>query len=245
MTQKPRKTTDKALDSMERAAYAAIGAPVAAVKGLNARLSELRETLKKSRSEISDDLANEIDDWIAQGEDVFGRAMERFRSSNVAGEIRSSADSTREAMRGGLDKAKRATEAGLQVVAPDESLTTIKGVGPGYADRLRDAGVSGIAQLLAMTEDEIEKIASESGVGKETIIGWRSSIDLTRIDGVGDSYQTLLHRTGIWTMEQLAAANSVELIEQMRSVELPDAPDQMPSKSTVDAWKAQARKLAG
>lgn len=245
MTQKSRKTTDKALESMERAAYAAIGAPVAAMKGLNARISELRETLKKSRSDISDDLAAEIDDWIVQGEDVMRRAMERIRSSNVAGEIRSSADSTREAVRSGLDRAQEAAETGLQIVEPDESLTTIKGVGPGYADRFRDAGVSGIAQLLAMTDQEVEKVAAVTGVGKETIAGWQSSVDLTRIDGVGDSYQNLLHRTGIWTMEQMATANSADLIDQMRSVELPDAPDQMPSKPTVDAWKAEARKLAG
>lgn len=245
MTQQPHKTTDKALDSMERAAFAAIGVPIAAMKGLSARVSELREALKKSRSWIADDFAEEMDAWIAEGEDVIRRGTKRIRSSNVAGHIRSTADSTRQAMRVGLDKARATAEAGLRVVEPDEPLSTIKGVGPGYADRLRDAGVSGITELLAMTDAEVEEAASVSGVGKETIEGWRSSIDLTRINGIGDSYQTLLHRCGIWTLDQIATANSAELIEQMRSVELPDAPDQIPSNSTVDGWRAEARKLAG
>lgn len=245
MTRKAERTTDKALDSVERAAYAAIGAPVAVIKGLGARVSELSETLRKSRAEISADLAEEIEDWVAQGEEVIERAMKRVRSSNVAGEIRTSADSTRKAVQVGLDKARGTAESGLQLVEPDEPLTTIKGVGPGYAARLRSAGVSGIAELIATSEADIDKLASSSGLGAETIEGWRAQVDLTRIDGVGPSYQTLLHRVGIWTMEQIAEAKPSELIEQMRSVELPDAPDQMPSRSTIDGWKAEARKLAG
>ncbi len=228
---------------MERVAYAAIGAPVAAIKGMSARVSELGDTLRKSRAEISADLSEEIEDWAAQGEEIIERVMKKVRSSNVAGEIRTSTDSARKAVQSGLDKAQATAESGLQLVEPDEPLTTIKGVGPGYADRLRSAGVSGIAELLATTEAETEKVAAASGLGSETIAGWRAQVDLTRIDGVGPSYQNLLHRVGIWTMEQMAEAKSLELIEQMRSVELPDAPDQMPSKSTVDGWKAEARKL--
>lgn len=244
MSQKSSNTPKKAADSLERAAYAAIGAPVAAMKGLSARVGELRDTLSRSRSELGEDLAGEIEDWVAQGEEVIARAMKRIRSSNVAGEIRSSADSTRRAVQVGLDKARRKAESGLRVVEPDESLTTIKGVGPGYANRLRSAGVSGIADLLALSESDIEKVASASGLGVETISGWRDRADLTRIDGVGASYQTLLHRVGVWTLDQLADVKPSDLVEQMRSVDLPDAPDQMPTESTVKGWRTEARKLA-
>jgi predicted flap endonuclease-1-like 5' DNA nuclease len=244
MSQKSKDTSRRAADSLERAAYAAIGAPVAAVKGLSTRVSELRDTLSKSRAELGEDLAEEIEGWVAQGEEVIARAMKRIRSSNVAGDIRSSADSTRKAVQAGLDKARDSAESGLRVVEPDESLTTIKGVGPGYADRLRSAGVSGIADLLALSESDIEKVASTSGLGVESVSGWRDRADLTRIDGVGSSYQTLLHRVGVWTLDQLAEVKPSDLVEQMRSIDLPDAPDQMPTESTVKGWRTEARKLA-
>jgi predicted flap endonuclease-1-like 5' DNA nuclease len=245
MSQRSRRTSKKAADQIERAAYAAIGAPVAAMKGLSARMSELRDTLSRSRSELGEELTEEIEGWVAQGEDVIARAMERVRASNVAGEIRSSADSTRKAVQVGLDKARGRAESGLRIVEPDEPLTTIKGVGPGYADRLRSAGVSGIADLLALSEPDLEKIASASGLGVETMSGWLARADLTRIDGVGPSYQTLLHRVGVWTLDQLAEVKPADLVEQIRSIDLPDAPDQMPTESTVDGWRADARKLAG
>jgi predicted flap endonuclease-1-like 5' DNA nuclease len=244
MSQKSKSTSKKAADSLERAAYAAIGAPVAAMKGLSAWVSELRDTSSKSRSELGEDLAEEIEDWVAQGEEVIARAMKRVRSSNVAGEIRSSADSTRKTVQMGLDKARGRAESGLQIVEPDESLTTIKGVGPGFAHRLRSAGVSGIADLLALSESDLEKVASTSGLGVETISGWRDRADLTRIDGVGSSYQTLLHRVGVWTLDRLAEVKPSDLVEQMRSIDLPDAPDQMPTESTVKGWRTEARKLA-
>lgn len=244
MSQKSKNTSKKAADSFERAAYAAIGAPVAAMKGLSARVSELRDTLSKSRSELGEDLAEEVEDWVAQGEEVIARAMKRIRSSSVAGEIRSSADSTRQAVQVGLDKARGKAESGLRVVEPDESLTTIKGVGPGFANRLRSAGVSGIADLLALSESEIERVASTSGLGVETLSGWRDRADLTRIEGVGSSYQTLLHRVGVWTLDQLAEVKPSDLVELMRSIDLPDAPDQMPTESTVKGWSTEARKLA-
>lgn len=244
MSQKSRRTSKRAADSLERAAYAAIGAPVAVVKGLSARVGELRDTLSRSRSELGEDLAEEIEDWVAQGEEVIGRAMKRIRSANVVGEIRSSADSTREAVQVGLDKARGRAETGLRVVEPDEPLTTIKGVGSSYADRLRSAGVSGIADLVALTESDMELAASASGLGVETISGWRDRVDLTRIDGVGSSYQTLLHRVGVWTLDQLAEVKPSDLVDQMRSIDLPDGPDQMPNESTIKGWRTEARKLA-
>lgn len=246
MTPKQQNVTERARVSAERAAYAAIGAPTVAIKGLSARMSDLRDALKTSRAEMTDDFADEMETWVAEGEQVIERAMERIRSSKVTSEIRSSADSTRKAVRVGLDKAIGKTESGLQLLEPDEPLTTIKGVGPGYADRLRQAGVSGIADFLTRTatSDGMDRLASESDMSRESLEGWRSQVDLSLVDGVGASYQLLLHRVGIWTLDQLAAVTPGELSEAMRSVELPDAPDQIPTESVVKKWKSEARRLA-
>lgn len=80
-------------------------------------------------------------------------------------------------------------------------------------------------------------------MSRESLEGWRSQVDLSRVEGIGDSYQLLLHQVGIWTLEQLAAVSPGELSEAMRSVELPDAPDQVPTESVVKKWKSEARRL--
>lgn len=238
--------TDRARDSVEKAAYVAVGAPTAALKALSARVSDMRDTVRSSRKEISDDLANEIDDWINQGEEVIERAMERFRKSDVADDIKTSARSTKKAARIGIDKATGAARSGLDVVAPDEDLTVINGIGPSYEAKLNKVGIVGVSRFLERTEtqQDLEKLEESSGISVDTLASWREQADLSRISGIGESYELILHRIGIWTMEQLADAKPSEMAEQMQSIDMPDAPDQIPSQNELQSWKREAKKLA-
>jgi predicted flap endonuclease-1-like 5' DNA nuclease len=246
MSQNQKNMTEKARESVEKAAYAAVGAPTAALKALSARVSDMRDTVRSSRKEISEDLANEIDEWINEGEAVIERAMERFRKSDLADDIKSSARSTRQAARVGIDKASGVAQSGLDVIAPDEELTVINGIGPSYEAKLDKVGVVGVARFLERTdtEQDLEKLAQSSGISADTLSSWRAQVDLSRIDGIGDSYELVLHRIGIWTMEQLADAKPSEVAEKMGSIEIPDAPDQIPSQSELQSWKREAKKLA-
>lgn len=80
-------------------------------------------------------------------------------------------------------------------------------------------------------------------MSRESLEGWRVQVDLSLVEGIGESYQLLLHRLGIWTLDQLADASPAELSEAMGSMEMPDAPDQIPSESVVKKWKSEARRL--
>lgn len=242
MTPEQKRVKQRARDSAEKAAYVAVGAPTAALKALNARVSDLRDTVRSSRKELSDDIATEIDEWIAEGEKVIERATERFRDSQVAEEIKSSARSTKRAARVGMDKATGAARTTLDGMAPDEELTVVNGVGPGYAERLGHAGIIGVTRFLERTDsrDDIEELAQSTGISEDTITSWRNQVDLGRISGVGASYQDLLHRVGVWTIDQLAEATPGDLVAEMESV----GPDQVPNEDVVVRWKSEAGRLS-
>ena len=195
---------------------------------------------------MSDDVAKEIDEWISQGEEVIERAMKRFRDSDVADDIRSQARSTRKAARIGLDKATGVARSGLDVVAPDTELTVINGIGPSNEAKLAKLGIAGVSRFLDRTgtNEDIESLASSSGISEETLRSWRDQVDLTRIDGVGEGYQRLLHRVDVWTVGQLAETDAGQLADQMRSVDMPDIPDQIPSNSEISDWRRAAKRVA-
>lgn len=246
MSPEARESIDRARESVEKAAYAAVGAPVAAVKALGARVSDLRDAVRSSSKDMSDDLNREMNEWIAEGEKVIERAMKRLRSSEVVDEVRSRAAEAREAAEVGIEKARGGVEKGLDVIAPDEKLTVINGVGPSYADQLSQAGVAGIAEFISRTEtsSDLEKLAESTGISVATLEVWRDQVELSRIDGIGGANEMLLHRAGVWTLPQLSECEPAELTEELEVIDMPDAPDQKPSIDTVRQWVSEAKKLS-
>lgn len=245
MTPTQENLRDRARQSAERAAYAAVGAPTAALRALSARLRDIRETLETSREQMSSEMTREVEKWVEEGEGIVERGIGRIRRAGIADDVRSAARSATDAARTTYEKAARAASSSLDVIDPEEPLTTINGIGPGYADRLGRAGIMGISSLLDRTATAagVEEVAKAAGVSEDNIIGWREQVDLSRIDGVGDSYQLLLHRAGVWTLEQLAYADVEDLVERIRSNETPDSPDQLPTETLAEQWRSQARAV--
>lgn len=239
MDKQRSKMTDRARQSAEKAAYVAVGAPTAALKAIGARVSDIRDTVRVSREELSGELSREIEEWVGQGEAVIEKALASLRESAILDELRSSTRSTRAAARIGLEKAGDLAGEALDLVAPDEDLVVVSGIGPSYAKKLHDAGVSGISSFLSKTStrDERERLSARIGVSAEVVGAWRDQVDLTGVTGIGDAYQRLLNRVGVWTTEQLAESDPNALVEEMKSVSHPDVPDQLPSVGEVRAWK--------
>ncbi|MFP4553195.1 MAG: DUF4332 domain-containing protein [Actinomycetota bacterium] len=243
MTRNQDETTHRPRSPVKKAAFVAVGAPTAALKALNTRVSDLRDTMKSARKELSGDLAAEIDEWIAEGERVIERAAERLGSSQLAEEIKESARSTREAARSGMDKAADVARSRLGAMAADEELTVIKGIGPGYAERLQTEGIVGVSRFLerTATQEDLEDLARSTGIAADTLASWRRKADLARVPGIGESYQDLLHRAGIWTIDQLVEISASDLVSEMEAKD----PDQAPTEDRVSRWKAEAARLAG
>lgn len=232
-------------ETFEKAAYTAVGAPIAAVKALNARLDDLREMIRESRAEMSEDLAKEFDNWVAEGERVVSMALERVRGSSTAEQARVASQRMRARVTETVEEMRAEMDEALDVIEPEESLGTIKGIGPGYSERFSKSGVAGINDFLdkTATQDAIDRLADKTGFTAEQISQWRDQVDLTRVKGVGDSYMRLLHRVDIWTINQFAKATASEVADEMRSVEVPGMPDQIPTEEHLSDWITKANKL--
>lgn len=246
MSPQTRETFDRARESVGKAAYVAVGAPMAAMKSLNARISELRDAVNSSRKELSEDLAREMNDWIAEGENVIEKAIGRLRSSDALDEARDTVRATRKRAEAGIDSAAERFDQVLDIVEPEEGLGVITGIGPNYADQLSKVGIAGVSDFLSRTaaSEDIAQLADKAGFSVETIESWRDQVDLSRVNGVGASYQMLLHRAGIWTLPQLANADAEGLTSNLDQIDMPDSPEQKPSITTVRKWIREAKKLS-
>ncbi|MFZ0014576.1 MAG: hypothetical protein WAL25_10735, partial [Acidimicrobiia bacterium] len=147
--------------TIERAAYAAVGAPVAALKAMAARVNEMRDAISASRKDMGDELSREMRDWISEGEAVIERAMERLQSSGVGGDLRSAADTSSRQARAGVKKMRRALDETLDVIDPDTPLSTINGIGPSYETKLAEAGIAGVSEFMSATGtvEDVAKLA--------------------------------------------------------------------------------------
>ena len=122
-------------------------------------------------------------------------------------------------------------ETGLDVISPDTDLTRINGIGPSYEEQLQAKGVVGVVDFLGVTgtSEDRRKLSEQTGFSVGTIESWRDQVELSRIDGIGGVYQRLLHRADIWTLGDLQRADAAELSKTLSQIDLPDAPEQMPS----------------
>lgn len=227
--------------TIEKAAYTAVGAPIAAVKAVGARVGEIREALMASGSDLSEDLAKEFDTWVAEGERVVKMALDRLRNSGAIDRARSTTQMVKDRIEVSIDEMSDT----LDIVEPENSIGMINGIGPSTSKRLTEIGVSGIAAFLGMTSTQrrTEELAAASGYSAETLAGWRAQADLTRVNGVGDDYRRLLHRMDIWTMDQLAKANAGKVSSDMASLDIPGMPEHLPSETQLKEWIAEAKKL--
>lgn len=125
-------------------------------------------------------------------------------------------------------------------------LETIEGIGPLYAQKLRDVGIRSIEALLDKGATAVgrRELHETTGIGTEFILNWVNRADLMRIHGVGEEYSDLLEVAGVDTVVELAQRNPqnlyqaiIELNEEKRLVRRP------PSQSMVESWVQQAKEL--
>jgi hypothetical protein len=47
----------------------------------------------------------------------------------------------------------------------------------------------------------------------------------------------------VWTLPQLAKADGARLAADLNAVDMPDAPEHMPSPETIEEWSREAKTL--
>lgn len=93
----------------------------------------------------------------------------------------------------------------------------IQGIGPAYARRLRNAGVSTIEQLLeaGATQKGRKALAVETGIRRSLVMRLVSHADLLRVEGVDPMLAELLEAVGVTSPSELARRNVTNLVNAL------------------------------
>jgi predicted flap endonuclease-1-like 5' DNA nuclease len=126
------------------------------------------------------------------------------------------------------------------------NLLRVEGIGEVYTQKLSDAGIKTTNALLKQgaTPKGRKEIAENSGISETLILEWINHVDLFRIKGVFEEYADLLEEAGVDTVVELAQRNPANLYNKLVEVnEQKKLVRQLPGKSQVENWVAQAKQL--
>ncbi len=127
-----------------------------------------------------------------------------------------------------------------------KKLTQIEGIGAVYGQKLQQAGVGTIENLLEQgaSPGGRKEIAQKAGVSEKQVLRWANMADLFRIKGIGEEYADLLEAAGVDTVPELAQRNPGNL--KIKLAEINEAKNlvrRVPSEPEVTGWVEQAKKL--
>jgi len=126
------------------------------------------------------------------------------------------------------------------------NIEDIEGIGPAYAEKLREAGVKTEEALLEQgaSKKGREGLAEATGISEKLILGWVNRADLSRIKGIGSEYADLLEAAGVDTVPELATRNAANLTAKMAEVnEAKNLVRALPTEAKVADWVEQAKGL--
>lgn len=126
------------------------------------------------------------------------------------------------------------------------SIIDIEGIGPAFAAKLKEAGVTTVEKLLekGATAKGREELAAATGIDEAKILKWVNHADLHRIKGVGSEYSELLEAAGVDSPVELARRVPANLTQKMTEINsAKKLVRKLPVESQVADWVAQAKKL--
>ena len=133
----------------------------------------------------------------------------------------------------------------MEVPAP-KGLKYIEGIGDVYRQKLHDAGITNVEELLekGSTAQGRKAIVEATGVSDKLLLSWVNMADLYRIKGVGQEYAELLEAAGANNVPELAKGDPANLLEKMAAANAQKKMvRRLPDLSQVEGWVAQAKNL--
>jgi len=125
-------------------------------------------------------------------------------------------------------------------------LEEVEGIGPKYAEKLRNAGVKSTSDLLKKggTPAGRKQIEKDSKITGKLILEWVNHVDLFRVKGVGEEYADLLEAAGVDTVVELSKRKPENLYKALAETnEKKKLVRQMPGEGKVKEWIEEAKKL--
>jgi predicted flap endonuclease-1-like 5' DNA nuclease len=126
------------------------------------------------------------------------------------------------------------------------SISELDGLGPGFAIKMRKAGIRTTEKLLetAKSLKGRQMLAEKTEIDQKQLLCVANLIDRMRIKGVGQDYAELLKAAGVKTLRELRYRNPARLAEAMAKANLERKLVRvLPSQHTVERWIDQAKKL--
>ena len=126
------------------------------------------------------------------------------------------------------------------------AIEEIEGIGPAYATKLGEAGITTTDHLLdhCASAKGRNDTAEKTGLSTKQLLKWANMADLMRISGVGEEYSELLEAAGVDTVKELRNRNAENLAAKMDEVNAEKKlTRQVPSAKTVEKWVEQAKGL--
>ncbi len=118
-------------------------------------------------------------------------------------------------------------------------LEDVEGIGPTYAGRLRESGITTTDDLLlrAGTRSGRGMLAASSGIAERLLLEWVNHCDLMRIDGVGSEYADLLEAAGVDSCAELATRKAANLHAALTAANAQkELVRRLPSVEMVERW---------
>lgn len=126
------------------------------------------------------------------------------------------------------------------------SLVRIEGIGPVYAEKLKEIGIATTEALLkrGATPKGRQEIAEKTGISEKLILEWVNLADLFRIKGIGEEYSDLLEEAGVDTVPELAQRNPEHLYKALVETNAQKKlVRRLPTQADVASWVEQAKSL--
>lgn len=232
-------TIDNKLTDLEvgaSAAVAEVGAgAVAGVLGAGALLASAGDTIAEAEFEAQAEPAvavetdeNKVEAIVDSPANVLAVELDDNKVSKALAELEKSFE--------GLEESAKFKE----------TLDFVEGIGPAFAEKLKELGVNNVLDLLrnGATRKGRADLAEKSGITGKLILQWVNHADLYRVKGVGSEFADLLEAAGVDTVPELAQRNPVKLYERMQATnEEKRLVRRAPHASEVEEWVAQAKNL--
>lgn len=132
------------------------------------------------------------------------------------------------------------------VVPAAKGLKYIEGIGDVYRQKLRQAGITNVDELLEQgcSVKGRKEIVDKTNISEKLLLRWLNMADLYRIKGIGQEYADLLEAAGVDTVPELATRVPANLLEKMVAANAQrKLVRHLPDLLQVESWVAQAKSL--
>jgi len=127
-----------------------------------------------------------------------------------------------------------------------KSIQDVEGIGPKYAEQLKQEAINTPDKLLELCCDKKgrKSLAEKTGISESLILKWVNMCDLFRINGIGGQFAELMEAAGVDTVKELRNRNAENLATKMAEVNRAKHLCKIsPSLSMVEKWIEQAKSL--